>query len=222
MKKYISPSMMCVDFMNVKDYIKIFEEEKIDYLHIDIMDGEFVPNYTLGTDFCKAMKKNTNIPLDIHLMINEPEKKLDWIEFGENDIVSIHAESTKHICRALQFVKNRGAKAFIAINPGTPLSVCEPVSDIIDGILIMTVNPGFAGGKLVEFTLKKIQEAKNFAKDIGREDILIEVDGNVSFENAIKMRDAGADIYIVGSSSIFKKDISMHDAIKKFRKIICA
>lgn len=220
MKKQISPSMMCVDFMNVAGDLATMERNGIEYLHIDIMDGEFVNNYTLGTDFCKVMKKNSSIPLDIHLMIEKPENKLSWFEFGEGDYVSVHYESTKHIQRALQQIKQRGAKPMIALNPATPLEVLEWVLPDIDAVLLMTVNPGFAGQKLVPQTLEKITACRKFLDERGYQHVEIEVDGNVSFENARKMSDAGADIFVAGSSSMFAKDITLDEGIKKLRESI--
>lgn len=219
-KKQISPSMMCVDFMNVRGDLATMEKHGIEYLHIDIMDGEFVNNYTLGTDFCKVMKKNSSIPLDIHLMIEKPENKLSWFEFGEGDYVSVHYESTKHIQRALQQIKQRGAKPMIALNPATPLEVLEWVLPDIDAVLLMTVNPGFAGQKLVPQTLEKITACRKFLDQRGYENVEIEVDGNVSFENARKMSDAGADIFVAGSSSMFAKDVCLSEGIEKLRAAI--
>jgi len=218
MKKQISPSMMCVDFMNIAADLATMEKHGIEYLHIDIMDGEFVNNYTLGTDFCKVMKKNSSIPLDIHLMIEKPENKLSWFEFGEGDYVSVHYESTKHIQRALQQIKQRGAKPMIALNPATPLEVLEWVLPDIDAVLLMTVNPGFAGQKLVPQTLEKITACRKFLDERGYTNVEIEVDGNVSFENARKMSDAGADIFVAGSSSMFAKDITLDEGIEKLRE----
>ncbi|MBQ8294838.1 MAG: ribulose-phosphate 3-epimerase [Clostridia bacterium] len=206
--KSISPSLMCCDFLALEKYISVFEKENIEYLHIDVMDGEFVPNFTLGTDFVKQIKKCTQIPLDLHLMINNPETKLDFFDFGKNDIVSIHAEATRHLHLALQKIKNRGAKAFVAINPGTPIYVLEEVVDDIDGVLVMTVNPGFAGQKLVPSTLKKIAKVRKYLDENGKIDAVIEVDGNVSIENAKLMKEVGADIFVGGTSSIFKDNIS--------------
>ena len=220
MKKQISPSMMCVDFMNVGKDLSVMERHGIEYLHIDIMDGEFVNNYTLGTDFCKVMKKNSSIPLDIHLMIEKPENKLSWFEFGEGDYVSVHYESTRHIQRALQQIKQRGAKPMIALNPATPLEVLEWVLPDIDAVLLMTVNPGFAGQKLVPQTLEKITACRKYLDERGYPNVEIEVDGNVSFENARKMSDAGADIFVAGSSSMFAKDITLSEGIEKLREAI--
>ena len=147
MDKKISPSIMCVDFFELDKCIKDFEKNGIDLIHVDIMDGSFVPNFTLGTDFVKAIKSRTNIPVDIHLMIENPESKLDWFEFGENDYVSVHYESTKHLHKVVSEIKNKGAKAMLAINPGTPINVLECMLDDIDAVLVITVNPGFAGQK---------------------------------------------------------------------------
>lgn len=213
--KKISPSLMCADFMNLGRDIKEMERLGIEYLHIDIMDGSFVPNYTLGTDFISAVKKISNIPLDIHLMIDEPEKKTEWFNFGDGDYVSIHYEATKHVQRTFQKIKDRGAKAMLAVNPATPLCVVEDVYADIDAILIMTVNPGFAGQKLVPQTLDKIKRAKNMYPEIE-----IEVDGNVSFENAKLMSQAGADIFVAGSSSLFMKGKTLDETVKTLREAI--
>ena len=217
-EKYISPSLMCCDFFNLEKYISTFEKEKIEYLHIDIMDGTFVPNYTLGTDFVKQLKRRTNIPLDIHLMVEKPELKLEYFEFGENDIVSVHAETTKHLQRVLQKIKDRGAKAYVAINPATPISYVEEVLEDIDGVLVMTVNPGLAGQKLVPSSIKKIARVRKLLDENGREDALIEVDGNVSFINTELMNNAGADVFVAGSSSVF--GIELSQGIKKMREIL--
>ena len=117
----ISPSFMCVDFMKIRETLNVFEQEKIDYLHIDIMDGIFVPNYTLGTDYCRAIRENSDIPLDIHMMVEKPEDKIDFFDIRERDIVSVHAETTAHLQRTLTKIKERGAKAYVALNPATPI-----------------------------------------------------------------------------------------------------
>lgn len=219
-RKMISPSIMCVDFMKLGETLRVFEETGIEYIHVDIMDGSFVPNFTLGTDFCAQLKKNTRVPLDIHMMVEHPEQKLSWFKFSEGDFVSVHYESTPHIHRALTEIKASGAKAMVALNPGTPVSVLENLWDEIDGVLIMTVNPGFAGQRLVESTLAKIREVRAILDARGLDRILIEVDGNVSPENARKMRDAGADIYVAGTSSIFKKDRSLEEGIAELYGVI--
>lgn len=220
MNKKISPSIMCVDFFKLDETIKEFEENKIDLIHVDIMDGSFVPNFTLGTDFVKKLKARTTIPLDIHLMIDNPESKLDWFEFGEDDYVSVHYESTKHLHKAINTIKSRGAKAMVAINPATPLCVLDAVLDDIDAVLIMTVNPGFAGQKLVGSTLSKIKKLREHLDKNGYQDIEIQVDGNVSFENAKLMSEAGANIFVAGTSSIFAKGNTLKENLKKLKDSI--
>ena len=220
MKRKISPSVMCVDFFELDKYIKTFEQQNIELLHIDIMDGSFVPNYTLGTDFIKALKQKTNIPLDVHLMINNPENKLDWFDFGENDYVSVHYESTPHIHKALVTIKKTGAKAMVALNPGTPINVIENLLDDIDAVLVMTVNPGFAGQQMVNSAIKKIKSLREYLDKQGYENIEIEVDGNVSFENAKHMAEAGANIFVAGSSSVFSKKSTINENTDKLRKIL--
>lgn len=211
---------MCVDFFELDKCIAEFEKNDIDLIHVDVMDGSFVPNFTLGTDFVKALKSRTSIPLDIHLMINNPENKLEWFEFGKGDYVAIHYESTPHLNKAVAAIKNKGAKAMVAINPGTPLCVLESILDDIDAVLVMTVNPGFAGQKLIRSTLKKIATLREYLDKNGYEHIEIEVDGNVSFENAKLMNLAGANIFVAGTSSIFSKDGDLSENTKKLRSIV--
>ena len=212
--------MMCADIFSLGETLDVFEKNGVSYLHIDVMDGEFVPNFTLGTDYCRKMKQTSSIPLDIHLMINDPEKKLSWFDFGEGDIVSVHFESTKHPYLALQMIRERGAKAFLAINPGTASSVILPMLDVLDGVLVMTVNPGFAGQKLVESTLSKISEVRALAKEAGKTELLIETDGNVSFENAVRMSRAGADIFVAGTSAVFRRDMSLAEGLMKLQTCV--
>ena len=199
----LAPSMMCVNYRNLEKELEVMREVGVGYLHMDVMDGSFVPNFTLGPDFMKWVTKMTDIPLDIHLMVMNPERHLDSFPIREGDIVSVHDESTVHVQRTLQMVKAKGAKAYLALNPATPLNVLDYLCDIIDGVLIMTVNPGFAGQKLVPATLDKISKCREYLDARGRTDALIEVDGNVSVENAKKMRAHGADIFVGGTSGMF-------------------
>ena len=218
MNKCISPSLMCCDFFNMKKTIKAFEKANTEYFHFDVMDGTFVPNFTLGTDFIKQIKKHGSIPADIHLMINAPDTKIDFFEFGKGDIVSVHAESTSHLKELLIKIRERGARPFVAINPSTPLSAIEDVIDDIDGVVVMTVNPGFAGQKLIPATLDKIARTRKMLDDHGKTNVEIEVDGNVSYENAVLMSKAGANIFVAGTSSVFAGDIL--EGMQKLRQCI--
>ena len=218
--KKISPSMMCCDFLDIKEQLAVFERTGIEYLHIDIMDGVFVPNYTLGTDYIKQLRKATTIPLDLHLMVETPENKLEWFDIQKGDIVSIHIETTKHLQRALQKVKDKGAKAFVALNPATPIYAVSEVLDDIDGVLIMSVNPGYAGQKMIPRSIEKIKAMRKFLDENGRHDAEIEVDGNVSIENAIKMRTAGANILVLGTAMQSKKEGFSAEDIKRFKETV--
>ena len=222
MSGMISASMMCADLVHLKDTIRVFEEEKIEFLHIDVMDGEFVPNFGLGVDYIRGLRDLTDIPLDLHLMILNPEYKLQWMGIRETDIVSIHYESTYQVQRALDWLKPFGCKRFLAINPATPINSLEEVLDYIDGINLLMVNPGFAGQKMVPSTIKKAQKLVKFLSDVGREDITIEVDGNISPENAKILKAIGANIFVAGSSSVFSSGAeNLKNNIVILREAIC-
>lgn len=220
-KSKISASMMCADLVNLKETIKTFEEHRVEYLHIDIMDGEFVPNFGLGVDYIRGLRELTNIPLDLHLMVKDPEYKLQWIGIKETDIVSIHYESTCQVQRALDWLAPFKCKRFLAISPATPIYVLEEVLDYIDGINLLMVNPGFAGQKIVPSTLKKAARIQQFLIERNREDIIIEVDGNITPENGNILRKLGASIFVTGTSSIFKGKVSKYsENISVFREAI--
>ena len=220
MKKKISPSLMCADFLNLGAELKEYERLGIEYLHIDVMDGVFVPNFALGTDFIKKLHRATNIPLDIHLMIDRPDSKLDFFEFKEGDLVSVHYESTPHIQRTLAALRRVGAKPMLAINPGTPICVAQDLLPDIDAVLVMTVNPGYAGQKLIPQTIEKIARLRKMLDSAGFPEIEIECDGNISFENAAKMSRAGADIFVAGTSSLYIGGTPLEENLKKLRAAI--
>lgn len=220
-KSEISASLMCSDLVDLKETIRIFEEEGIEYLHIDMMDGTFVPNFGLGVDYVRGLRKLTKIPLDLHLMIKDPEFKFSWIGIKSTDTVSIHYESTFQIQRALDYLQPFGCKRFMAINPATPVCALEEVLDYIDGINLLMVNPGFAGQKIVPSTLKKAQKVVDLLKREGREDIIIEVDGNITPENGKILREIGASMFVAGTSAIFKEGLENYkNNICNFRNAI--
>lgn len=203
----ISASMMCSRLLDLRETISVFESEGIEHLHIDMMDGTFVPNFGLGVDYIRGLRELTNIPLDLHLMIKDPEYKLKWIGIKPSDIVSVHYESTFQVQRLLDWLKPYGCKRFIALNPATPVGNIEEVLDYIDGINLLMVNPGFAGQHIVPSTIRKARKLVNLLRQEHHEGLIIEVDGNITPEHAKTLRDIGANIFVGGTSSIFKGNL---------------
>jgi len=216
-KAQLSPSMMCADIFKLGETIRVFEKHGVSFLHIDVMDGSFVPNLMMGTAMVKQLRAYSSIPLDIHLMIEDPGDKLEWFEPRPGDYVSVHAEAARHLQRVLNRIRELGARPMAAINPATPLSAIEEVFPDIDAVLVMTVNPGYAGQKLVPQTLEKIRRLRALLDERGFEKTEIEVDGNVTLENAVKMRKAGADIFVAGTSLLFRPG-NMEEQIKAFNR----
>ncbi len=208
----------CCPLECLEEHVHRLEQLGIEMLHVDIMDGNFVANYCLGTEFIPLLHRITKLPLDIHLMIQRPDQKLSFIPFESGDYVTIHAESTPHIQKTLAEIRRRGAKAGLALNPATPLDYCRWMLPDIDLLLVMTINPGFAGQKLVPQTLDKIRCAKELLERAGST-VLIETDGNVSFINAEKMRRAGTNIFVAGTSSLYTKEGTLEE---NYRKLRCA
>jgi ribulose-phosphate 3-epimerase len=211
--------MMCADLFCLAETIRVFEQNRIPYLHIDVMDGSFVPNLMLGTEMVRQLRQFTSIPMDIHLMIEDPGNKLEWFGVKSGDYVSVHAEATRHLQRVLAKIRSLGAKPMAALNPATPLCAIEEVLVDVDAVLLMTVNPGYAGQRLVPQTLDKIGRLRRQLDDLGLDQVEIEVDGNVTPENAVKMRAAGANIFVAGTSLLFRPG-NMEAHIKAFNELI--
>lgn len=194
----ISPSILSADFANLERDIRIVEEGGADYIHVDVMDGHFVPNITLGPNIVSAIRPVTKLPLDCHLMIENPEKYIEDFAKAGADIITVHAESTPHIHRAIQMIKNTGVRAGVVLNPGTPVAAVEYVLSECDMILVMTVNPGFGGQSFIPETLKKIEKLKQL-KEANHYHYEIEVDGGIVPETAKQCKQAGADVFVAGS-----------------------
>ncbi len=194
----ISPSILSADFANLERDIRLVEEGGADYIHVDVMDGHFVPNLTFGANIVSAIRPITKLPLDCHLMIENPENYIaDFAKAGA-DIITVHVESTHHIHRAIQLIKNHGVKAGVVINPGTAIESIMPVLSEVDMVLVMTVNPGFGGQSFIKETVSKIALLDTLKKDKGY-NFEIEVDGGISPETAKICKDAGATVFVAGS-----------------------
>ncbi|MEY8332977.1 ribulose-phosphate 3-epimerase [Lachnospiraceae bacterium 47-T17] len=218
-KGKISASIMCAGFDQIMDYIDIFERNQVEYLHVDVMDGTFVPNLAYGPDFLRRLRKKTNITIDCHLMIDRAEDKLDWFDFQPGEHVSFHYEGTHHIHKCLDYLAKRDVIPVIALNPGTPIQVLEEVGDYIAGVLVLNVNPGFAGQAIVPHTIEKTARVRKYLDDLGYRDVYIESDGNITCGNAAKLYENGSDIFVAGTSSIFREG-DMDELIGNLRSSI--
>jgi ribulose-phosphate 3-epimerase len=197
---------MCADPLCLRDDLDILINPAVAWFHCDVMDGHFVPNLMLSAELINAIKAAYAVPLDIHLMVEKPEAMLAWFPIGPGDMVSVHYESTPHALRALDMIRERGAKPALALNPATPLECCYELLADIDALLLMTVNPGYAGQRMVKNALDKITRARAMLDERGYCHIPIEVDGNCSLQNIPLMEEAGANIFVAGSSSVFSAE----------------
>lgn len=213
----ISPSLLSADFTNLEKEFKIMNEEKVDFIHLDIMDGNYVPNISYGPGIVKSLRPLTEIPFDTHLMIERPENFIEEFVKAGSDIITIHPMATKHIDRTLSLIKGYGKKAGLALNPGDSLDVLNYNLEKLDLVLIMSVNPGFGGQKFIPSALRKIKEVKKLIEERNLK-TLIEVDGGIKLDSAKEVLNAGADILVAGSA-IFEKD-KTRENIKAFKELL--
>ncbi len=213
----LAPSMLSADFSQLANQVKMVEEAGVEYLHIDVMDGHFVPNISFGAPVMKSIKKHTNLVMDVHLMIENPDLYIeDFVKAGA-DIITVHVEACRHLHRTIQNIKSHGVKAGVSLNPATPIVMIDEILDDLDMVLLMSVNPGFGGQSFIETSLDKIARLKSMI-DIAELDIDIQVDGGIKLSNVKKVVDAGANIIVAGSAIFGADDIQ--DAVKQFRKAV--
>lgn len=217
MKKILAPSILNADFSCLREVLQMLEKNEIELLHLDIMDGNFVPNITFGPMVVSTIRRNAIIPLSVHLMIEKPDRYIEIFShvMNKNDTLIVHVEACQHLDRTLQLIHDADLKVGVALNPSTPLELIKYVIDKLDTILIMTVNPGFGGQKLIPAMISKISEAREMVRNRKKE-INIQLDGGINLENIVHMTAAGANILVVGSE-IFK-DKHPDKMIRRFQK----
>lgn len=218
MNYQLSASIICADLLNLEKEVDLLNIGKIDRIHFDVMDGVFVPRYGLPPEILKQIHSKKNIPITVHMMVQDPESYIEVIAKAGANALVFHIEPVFHVSRVLKKIKDAGMKAGVALNPATPLSVLDYVLSDVDLIMLMAINPGIVGHKLIPETLGKISDLKNKLKNYP--DIKIEIDGGVTFESAPQMIKNGADILVCGNSTIFKPDERVDQKIKKLREAI--
>lgn len=213
----ISASIMCADLLNLAEQVRALENGGVDYLHFDIMDGHFVPNFTFGADILKAIDEMSRLTKDVHLMIEKPELYIQMFVEAGGDILTVHAETCAHLQRTLTQIREKGAKTAVALNPATPLENIEYVLEDLDMALIMTVNPGFAGQRFIPAMVKKVERLSKMIEERGL-NIDIEVDGNINEKTIALLKAVGANVFVGGSSSIFQPGADIFAAAKLMRQ----
>ena len=214
---YLAPSILSADFSRLSDQIGLIEKGGADYVHMDVMDGAFVPNITFGGPVVQSLVGKTKLPFDVHLMIENPELRLADFVTPQTEFITVHAEACKHLDRVVQLIHSFGIKAGVALNPATSLVSVDCLIEELDMVLVMSVNPGFGGQKFIPYTLDKIKEL-NELRSIRNPELLIEIDGGVDLSNCKEISDAGTDILVAGSAVFKAEDVSAR--VKEFQNIL--
>ena len=213
----ISPSILSADFAKLGEQIERLNASDVEMVHIDVMDGHFVPNITFGAPVIKSIRKYTEKVFDVHLMIEEPSRYVeDFVKAGA-DIITVHYEADRHIDRTINYIKSFGVKAGVALNPGTPVSVLKNIINSVDMVLIMTVNPGFGGQKYIEYCSEKVKEVKALSEKRNKE-LMIQVDGGIDASNIKYVVECGANVIVAGSA-VFKND-AIEENVQKLREAL--
>ncbi len=220
MKGMLSPSLMCADPLNLQADIETLDALGVSYIHLDFMDNKFVPNLTLDTTIVRAVKSILkNMKRDIHIMAFEPEQYFDRMDIGQGDIVSVHYEACENLHEVIDNIRQRGASPFIAISPDTKPEVLNDYLTEVDGVVVMTVYPGFAGAPLVDGSFEKLSAVRKLLNSVDPA-LILEVDGHVSWDLCARMRACGADIFVAGSSSIYGKGLKLEESVPKMTAMI--
>lgn len=216
----LSPSILSADFGTLRDDLRVLEEAGTNYLHFDMMDGDFVPNISFGMPVIQSVRKDNHCFFDVHMMVSEPGRYIDAVADAGADGITVHQEACTHLDRTLQQIRERGLKAGVALNPSTPISTLDCVLPMLDLVLIMSVNPGFGGQKLIPYTIEKIRALRLRADALGLA-LNIGIDGGVTLDNVQEIKDAGANFFIAGSA-VFKPRERMAENVKAFNAILHA